>query len=79
MVLRNKQEYGIDYDETFAPVAKMTIVRTILALTISQSWPLLQIDIKNAFLHGNLKEEVYIKLPFGMPTSSPIHIMMFAN
>lgn len=79
MVLRNKQEYSIDYDETFAPVAKMTTVRTILALTISQSWPLLQIDIKNAFLHGNLKKEVYIKLPFGMPTSLPIHLMMFAN
>jgi hypothetical protein len=62
VVLGNKQECGLDYEETFAPVAKMTTVCTLLALAASQSWPLLEMDVKNAFLHGDLKEEVYIKL-----------------
>ncbi|XP_050217411.1 uncharacterized mitochondrial protein AtMg00810-like [Mercurialis annua] len=48
----------------------MTTVRTILALAASQSWPLHQMDVTNAFLHGDLKEQVYIKLPFGMSTPS---------
>ncbi|RDX73261.1 hypothetical protein CR513_47159, partial [Mucuna pruriens] len=65
VVLRNKQEYGLDYDETFAPVAKMIIVCTIFALVASQSCPLCQIDVKNTLLHDDLKEEVYIKLPYG--------------
>ena len=42
----NQQEYGIDYEETFAPVTKMTMVRTILAVAASQSWPLYQMDVK---------------------------------
>jgi len=68
VVLGNKQEFGLDYEETFAPVAKMTTVRTILAIAASESWPLHQMDVKNAFLHGDLKEDVFIKLPVGMPT-----------
>lgn len=43
MAFGNRQEYGVDYDETFSPVAKMTTVRTILALATSQSWHLFQI------------------------------------
>ena len=70
MALDNRQEYGIDYEETFALVTKMTTVHTILAIVASQSWPLFQFDVKNAFLHGDLKEEVYVRLPQGFPKPS---------
>ncbi|KAL0541716.1 hypothetical protein IC582_021771 [Cucumis melo] len=65
------QEYGIDYEETFAPVARMTSVRSLLAVAAAKQWPLLQMDVKNVFLNGTLSEEVYMKPPPG--TSSPPH------
>lgn len=54
MALGNHQEYGVDFDENFAIVAKMTTIRILLVLAASQSWPLFQMDVKNAFLHGDL-------------------------
>ena len=55
------QTYGVDYSDTFSPVAKMTAVRLFISLAATHHWPLFQLDIKNAFLHGDLQEEVYME------------------
>jgi hypothetical protein len=60
VALRNWQEYGLDYEKTFAPVAKMTIVRTVMAIALLKGWSLRQMDVKNAFLHGDPKEEIFM-------------------
>ena len=54
------QEYGIDYEETFALVARLSSVRTLIVVSASRYWPLFQMDVKNAFLNGELTEEVYM-------------------
>ena len=59
------QEYGIDYEETFAPMARLSSIRTLIVISTARKWPLFQIDVKNAFLNGELSKEVYMKLPPG--------------
>jgi hypothetical protein len=65
-----QQTQGLDYDETFAPVAHMTIVRTLIAVAASSSWTISQMDVKNAFLNGDLQEKVYMHPPLGVDTPS---------
>jgi uncharacterized membrane protein (DUF441 family) len=48
------QRPGVDYDETFSPVIKPAIARTVLTLVVFRGWPVHQLDVKNAFLHGTL-------------------------
>jgi hypothetical protein len=65
-VLRSfTQRPGIDYDETFSPVVKPAKFRTVLSLAVSRSWPVHQLDVKNAFLYGTLSETVYCSQPTG--------------
>ena len=59
------QTYGIDYSETFSPVAKLTSVRLLVSLATTYHWNLHQLDVKNAFLNGDLLEEVYMEQPPG--------------
>jgi hypothetical protein len=59
------QRPGVDYDETFSPVVKSAMVHTVLSLAVSPSWPVHQLDVKNAFLHDTLLETVYCSQPTG--------------
>ena len=63
VILDNHQKEGIDYTKTFAPVVKMVTVRTVLAVVATRAWELHHMDVHNAFLHGDLEEVVYMKLP----------------
>ena len=65
VILGCKQEYDVDYGETFVPVVKITTVRSLLVVVAIQNWYTFQLDVSNAFLHGDLNEDVYMKLLLG--------------
>ena len=59
------QQYGLNYYDTFSPVAKIALVHLLLSMAAMRSWPLFRLDIKNVFLHGDLAKEEYMEQPLG--------------
>ena len=64
------QEYRIDYEETFAPIGRISSIRVLLVVAAVSKWDLFQMDVKNAFLNGDLSEEVYMQPPPGLSVDS---------
>jgi hypothetical protein len=67
------QKEGIDYEETFAPVAHLEVIRIPLAFSMAKGFKLHQMDVKNAFLNGVLEEEVYVRQPPGFESKKYPH------
>ncbi|KAK9085017.1 hypothetical protein Sjap_025428 [Stephania japonica] len=68
-----KQEFGVDYKEVSAPVARHDTIRLVISMAAQNSWPIFQLDVKSAFLHGDLKEEVFIDQPPGFTEEGNEH------
>ncbi len=69
------QTYGVDYNETFASIAKSTSIRCIIALAALEDMEIHQIDVKTAFLNGELEEEIYMEQPQGFVHQGGKHLV----
>lgn len=67
------QQYGIDFDEVFAPVARLETIRLLINLAASYGWEVHHLDVKTTFLHGELKEVVYVSQPEGFEKKGQEH------
>jgi hypothetical protein len=74
-----KQRYDIDYEDTFSPVVKAAAIQIILSTVVSKGWCLRQLDVQNAFLHGILEEDVYMKQPLVYEDKSRPHYVCKLN
>ena len=70
-----QQEYGVDFDEVFSPVVKMTTLGFLLGVVMLEDLELLQLDVKMAFLHGDLDEEIYMEKPQGFASPDREHLI----
>ncbi|PKU63581.1 Retrovirus-related Pol polyprotein from transposon TNT 1-94 [Dendrobium catenatum] len=69
------QQFGVNFTETFSPVAKMVTIRLLLTVALHHDWPVHQLDVSNAFLHGELTDEIYMKQPKGFEDhQNPQHV-----
>ena len=75
-----RQRAGIDFTDTFAPVVKPGTIRTVLHLAVSRAWPVHQMDVSNAFLHGHLEEQVFCQQPTGfVDPALPDHVCLLSR
>jgi hypothetical protein len=80
VVRGNTQQAGVDFHQTFSPVVKPATIRSVLHLAASRQWPVHQLDVKNAFLHGDLTERVYCRQPAGfVDPEHPDHVCLLAK
>lgn len=71
------QTFGVDYEETFSSIARLNSIHVLLSISINQSWELCELDVKNAFLYGDLTEQVLIEQPPGYVAQRNDRVCLF--
>lgn len=75
-----RQRAGVDFTDTFAPIVKSGMIRTVLQLAVSRVWTVHQLEVSNAFLHGHLAEQVYCQQPIGfVDAAHPDHVCLLSR